>query len=201
MAINRATLASDVDGYVQYIYPKTTADLVEYDNTTVDNKLRIIDNKLDIIDDTVNTFNNRMENIIENISDGSLSTSADAELIDIRTPNIDISNETYQSAGDSIRSQMGILNNKIIDIVENFKTGTFYDEIYVNGEPLVTSDNESINARITISDLIENTLNALTDMISLRIYESSLSALNAAKEYTDNKIDKIQNLDATFVEI
>ena len=30
MWINRATLAKEIDGTIEYIYPKTTADMVDY---------------------------------------------------------------------------------------------------------------------------------------------------------------------------
>lgn len=33
MAINRAVLAKKVDGIIEYVYPKTTADMVEYSST------------------------------------------------------------------------------------------------------------------------------------------------------------------------
>lgn len=40
MAINKATLAKEVDGVIEYIYPKTTADLVEYTaEQTVEEKI------------------------------------------------------------------------------------------------------------------------------------------------------------------
>lgn len=33
MAINKATLAKEIDGVIEYIYPKTSADIVVYDET------------------------------------------------------------------------------------------------------------------------------------------------------------------------
>ena len=47
LAINKATLAKEVDGVVEYIYPKTTADMVEYDpDNTVEQKLISVDDEL-----------------------------------------------------------------------------------------------------------------------------------------------------------
>ena len=50
MAINFATLAKQVDGVVEYIYPKTAACLVEYtNNQTVEEKLNELDTRLSSI--------------------------------------------------------------------------------------------------------------------------------------------------------
>ena len=47
MAINYATLAKRIDGYIEYIYPKTVAKLVEFNETqTVEDKLKELDTKL-----------------------------------------------------------------------------------------------------------------------------------------------------------
>ena len=51
MAINYATLAKEIDGVIEYIYPKTVADLVEFNPTqSVKDKLVELDNALGAID-------------------------------------------------------------------------------------------------------------------------------------------------------
>jgi hypothetical protein len=51
MSINRGTLAQNKDGFVQYIYPKTEADLVEYD------KEKSVKDKIDSMDKVIEKLN------------------------------------------------------------------------------------------------------------------------------------------------
>ena len=54
MSITRGTLAKNVDGIVQYIYPKTEADLVEFDtNESIKDKIE----SMDKIIEGINSFN------------------------------------------------------------------------------------------------------------------------------------------------
>ena len=47
MGINKATLAKEINGTIEYIYPKTTADIVEYtDNQTVEEKLNELSDRV-----------------------------------------------------------------------------------------------------------------------------------------------------------
>ena len=51
MSINKATLAKEVDGTIEYIYPKTTADMVDYTaQQTVEQKLQQLSTDLGAID-------------------------------------------------------------------------------------------------------------------------------------------------------
>ena len=58
MAINKATLAKEIDGTIEYIYPKTVADIVEYDNSEHSNVNTImsVQDKLDELHDGLATF-------------------------------------------------------------------------------------------------------------------------------------------------
>ena len=51
MSIERGTLAKNVDGVIKYVYPKTEAALVEYDQ---DNSVK---DKIEVMDDNLNTIN------------------------------------------------------------------------------------------------------------------------------------------------
>lgn len=58
MAINKATLAKEIDGTIEYIYPKTVADIVEYDNSEHSNVniVMSVQDKLDELHDGLATF-------------------------------------------------------------------------------------------------------------------------------------------------
>ena len=49
MAINKATLSKKVNGVQEYIYPKTSADMVKYDTSDVETVLDSIQDTLDVI--------------------------------------------------------------------------------------------------------------------------------------------------------
>ena len=49
MAINKATLSKKVNGVQEYIYPKTSADMVKYDTSDVETALDSIQDTLDVI--------------------------------------------------------------------------------------------------------------------------------------------------------
>lgn len=61
--ISKVTLAKEVDGVVDYIYPKTSSDVVEYDSSaTVKDKLDYIIAKLE-----------ELETKVDNISSSNLT--------------------------------------------------------------------------------------------------------------------------------
>lgn len=63
MAINKATLAKEVDGIIEYIYPKTTADLVEFTpEQTVEEKLtEISGNITDLSTNVTDNYYNKLD--------------------------------------------------------------------------------------------------------------------------------------------
>jgi len=109
MAINKATLAKEIDGVIEYIYPKTTADLVEYDASyTVEEKIKQLEKN-------ITGVNDRVSNLTTGIGDGSITSVLDAELLDIRIPNAGVvgTEVKYASAGDAVRGQVGKLSDEI----------------------------------------------------------------------------------------
>ena len=60
MAINKATLAKEVDGKIEYIYPKTTADMVEYTSS------QTVKDKLDALTTEDARIDGRISNIVTN---------------------------------------------------------------------------------------------------------------------------------------
>lgn len=69
--INKAILAKTIDDKVNFIYPKTSADIVDFDeNTSVEEKIKSMENELSNgyytksqIDDIVNGLQNMYDDI------------------------------------------------------------------------------------------------------------------------------------------
>ena len=74
MGINKGTLAKEVNGTIEYIYPKTSADMVEY-TTGVS-----VQNKISELISTINNINASQTNLILNATNGDNS----AELVQLR---------------------------------------------------------------------------------------------------------------------
>ena len=101
MAINKATLAKEIDGKIEYIYPKTTSDMVEYTpSQTVKEKL---DNLT--LEDT--RINERIDNIVVSGGDSSL------EVVDARIAKSD------GVAKTSLRSRIDTDYNYLTNSIEN----------------------------------------------------------------------------------
>lgn len=186
MVINKCTLAKEVDGKVEYVYPKTTADLVEYDSD------QSVEQKIQSIDKDITAVNSRVTTLATGVNEGSLSTTNDAELLDIRNPNTDVvgTDVTYTSAGEAVRGQIGALSDEIANTVGDLYAGYYYEEISVNGEVLCTSDNEPIASKTTLSDLVTPAIEAVTKKLTQRILDSTTAAIRLCKEYADNNIAK-----------
>lgn len=117
MAITIGTLAQEVDGKVEYIYPKTIAEAVEY------NPEESVKERIENINKDISEVNARITTIASGIDYGSLGNKNDAELFDIRTPSYNVVAEgtTYTSAGEAIRGQLEILIELIGSIEERVK--------------------------------------------------------------------------------
>lgn len=186
MAINKATLAKEVDGKVEYIYPKTTADLVEYDSTqTVEQKLQNVDKDVSAVDKRVDTLS-------KGVSSGSLSTTSDAELFDIRNPNRDVvgSDVTYDSAGEAVRAQIGALSDEIENKIGDLYKGAYYEDFAVNGDVFALSDGDTFVVKTTVSDLAADGINKAVDLVTQRILDSVTAAITLSKEYTNSYVAK-----------
>ena len=95
MAVIFATLAHEIDGKIEYVYPKTVAELVEYDETCN------VKEKIDSFKEDINNINVCIDNIHNFIGYGEDSASLLEELIKINKRidgimeiiNADIENE------------------------------------------------------------------------------------------------------------
>ena len=76
MAINKATIVKEVDGTIEYIYPKTTADIVEYTtDVSVKDKLDELSNSIEESVDNQEVIDARVAK-----SDGLTKTSLKARI-------------------------------------------------------------------------------------------------------------------------
>ena len=72
MAINKATLAKEIDGVIEYIYPKTSGDIVVYDDTRSVSAMisMLVNNKVDKEDGkglSSNDFTTALKNRLEGL--------------------------------------------------------------------------------------------------------------------------------------
>lgn len=90
ITVNRATLARQVNGEIEYIYPKTHAELVEYDSTqNIKEKIdsivvgaeKDLENKVDKpLDEDGNVYNGSKGQVLETNGDGSTSWATYAKI-------------------------------------------------------------------------------------------------------------------------
>ena len=136
MAINKGTIAKEINGVVEYIYPKTSADVVEYSSTqSVKNKLDSlgtsiqtnitnITNLSTVIGDNTSGLVkdvNDLKNVIEDFesvieSEGSLMSSEDKAKLDGIEPGAN--NITIDSQLD-INSTNPVQNKVITETLNN----------------------------------------------------------------------------------
>ena len=100
----KATLAKEVNNTIEYIYPKTSADLVEYSSS------QTVEQKIQSIDSTISTIDARITNLSSTTVSGNVATDATLEVTDIR---LGADGTVYNSAGESVRSQITQLSNDI----------------------------------------------------------------------------------------
>jgi len=101
MAINKATLAKEIDGKIEYVYPKTTSDMVEYTPS------QTVKEKLDNLTLEDIRINERIDNIVVSGGDSSL------EVVDARIAKSD------GVAKTSLRSRIDTDYNYLINGIEN----------------------------------------------------------------------------------
>ena len=146
MAITYGTLAQEVDGKIEYVYPKTTANMVEYDiSQNVKEKIDSID---DALDNKVNkpldkdgiSYDGKEGEVLETNGDGTTSwvhrarvyvgsgempegydvqIDPDIEPAKIdKTLSIDGALADAKATGDSIQSHF----NTLIELVNNLQS-------------------------------------------------------------------------------
>ena len=142
MAVNNGTLGQEVDGIVEYLYPKTSAELVEYDTdqsikdkiNDIDTNIEDINNRITTITDFLNGYENSEDQsdiIIDSALD-ILSTNPVQNKVITEELNKKASIQYVNDEISKINTGEGIVNNtsslKFIningDIISDFKNAT-----------------------------------------------------------------------------
>lgn len=163
-----AEYKADTDSQIETYKSETETTITEF-QTETNSSIDIQDNKIAVLEGRMDTFSA--------LPDGSLSTAADAELVDIRTAG---NGKTYANAGDAVRAQFGQNQNAV--------------KTFDNYIPL-TWETGAINrdtGEITVSD----------DRIYSSLFTANSQYLDVYTEKTGNLIIEIYryNTDDTYAD-
>lgn len=124
-SINRATLAKEIDGVIEYIYPKTSADLVEY--TDSDNTVMTVEDKLHAINTTTGSLDSNFSNYYTKTQS---DTMLDAKLDDSQLVTSQPSAESTDAQISSAKAVYNALNSLSANVNDNYYTKSEADEAF-----------------------------------------------------------------------
>ena len=211
MAINKGTIAKEINGVVEYVYPKTSADVVEYSPTqSVKNKLDSLGTNIQTnITNTTNLSTiigdsasglvkdvNDLKNVIENLGlatdskDGLMSSEDKTKLdgIESGANNIIIDSELDTSSTNPVQ-------NKVITEALNNKANTNHIHTTVNGhtvESNVPADAIFTDTIYTIATQSKDGLMSKTDKIKIDNIVSTIindKKVSSSQTYSSKKIN------------
>ena len=211
MAINKGTIAKEINGVVEYVYPKTSADVVEYSPTqSVKNKLDSLGTNIQTnITNTTNLSTiigdsasglvkdvNDLKNVIENFGlatdskDGLMSSEDKTKLdgIESGANNIIIDSELDTSSTNPVQ-------NKVITEALNNKANTNHIHTTVNGhtvESNVPADAIFTDTTYTIATQSKDGLMSKTDKIKIDNIVSAIindKKVSSSQTYSSKKIN------------
>lgn len=132
MAINKATLAKEVDGVIEYIYPKTSGDIVVYDDTHSVSAMisALVNNKIDKEDGkglSTNDFTNELYSKLNSIESGANNVVVDTALSSTSTnaiqnkvvyERVTALTNTVSTNRQEFDDSIEMLNNRVDNISE-----------------------------------------------------------------------------------
>ena len=116
MAINKATLAKEIDGVIEYIYPKTSGDIVVYDETHSVNAMiqSLVENKVDKEDNkglSTYDFTKHYRDKLDNIADNATKIILDSELS--KTSVNGIQNKVVANRFESVENSISSMGTEL----------------------------------------------------------------------------------------
>lgn len=211
MAINKGTIAKEINGIVEYIYPKTSADVVEYSPTqSVKNKLDSLGTSIQTnITNTTNLSTvigdstsglvkdvNDLKDVIENLGsateseDGLMSSEDKAKLdgIESGANNIIIDSQLDINSTNPVQ-------NKVITEALNTKADTNHTHTTVNGhtvESNVPADAIFTDTTYMLATQSKDGLMSKTDKIKIDNIISTIindKKVSTSQTYSSKKIN------------
>lgn len=165
-------------------YTEATDERIDERFETQDNVLDNQNNILSNQNNRISVLEGRMDEF-SSLPDGSLSTSADAELVDIR---IGADGTTYPTAGDAVRGQVSNLNEALYELSAKGETeGT---------TGIVKFDNIAGNPNVTVE--LPYLSSGYTNLIGSTGGKNSVE-VTAVGTVTDNGITYTINSDGTVI--
>ena len=211
MVINKGTIAKEINGIVEYIYPKTSADVVEYSSTqSVKNKLDSLGTSIQTnITNTTNLSTvigdstsglvkdvNDLKDVIENLGsateseDGLMSSEDKAKLdgIESGANNIIIDSQLDINSTNPVQ-------NKVITEALNTKADTNHTHTTVNGhtvESNVPADAIFTDTTYMLATQSKDGLMSKTDKIKIDNIISTIindEEVSTSQTYSSKKIN------------
>ena len=110
--VNRATLGKEVDGVIEYIYPKTSADMVEYTAEMT------VKQKIQSIDADITATNSRINDKVSNPPTGVVGQILEIETVENGRP------KTYKS----VNKPREVTDEQISNAIDNYMTTHPFEE-------------------------------------------------------------------------
>lgn len=169
-SINRATLAKEIDGVIEYIYPKTSADLVEY--TDSDNTVMTVEDKLHSINTTTGSLDSNFSNYYTKTQS---DTMLDAKLDDSQLVTSQPSAESTDAQISSAKAVYNALNSLSTNVNDNYYTKTQANGLLdakLDDTQLVTAEpsSSSTDTQIPSAKAVYTALNTLASDVDDNYY-------------------------------
>lgn len=154
MAINKATLAKEIDGVIEYIYPKTSGDIVVYDETHSVNAMiqSLSENKVDKEDNkglSEYDFTKTYRDKLEGIAAGATKVVLDSELSTTSTNGVQ--NKVVASRFSTVEENVSSLQKTVKSLSEDTATSDSLSKLTERVSTLETFKND-LGSALTVSD-------------------------------------------------
>ena len=195
MAINKATLAKEIDGVIEYIYPKTSGDIVVYDDTRSVSAMisHLETDKVDKEDGkglSTNDFTNQMLSKLNSIAENANNVSVDSALSSESTNPVQ--NKVIYDRFENLTSLVN--SNKLANdanVTElNSRINTVDNDVRTSIATYKEAHDQDINT-------VNNRIEALAESIGETIDESGVGISQRISDLND----RIENVSSNLTEV